>query len=396
MMNEQELRERFGAVDVPASRIDTGGLVGAGRKRVFRRRAVRAGCGAALAAGLLIAVPSLVTRTGGSTPSPAVGVPAAGAKQTVRCAVSKLPVPAGMKAVSADGVDPTGRYIIGNNTSYRANPGSDKAGMQNSQPVLWTDGQPQTLPLVAKSNAVSATAVNAGGVVVAVGGSKYFDSVIRYVGGVPVKLGLPTGHWSFRTASINTAGDVIATAYHGDSASGAGTVLLWKAGSTTATRLPLPAGAEAAGITDGGLIVGTRVTGPSTTDIDAYTWDQQGHGRKLRVPAGQHGAVNSSQGEWAAGNLWDSGVAVRWNLDSGAMTDLGIHGPANGVNGEGWLISDSTVQREDAKVELATVDGVKGEPVALSDTGTVVGSILVDDGQGQATSQAPLRWQCTD
>jgi hypothetical protein len=394
MMNEQELRERFGAVEVPASRIDTKELVDVGRKRVFRRRALRAGCGAALAAGLLIAVPSLVTRSDRPGPGPATPAAAAGSKQTVRCDVTRLAVPAGMTAVFADGVDPTGRYIIGNNTSPRDNPDSDKAGMQNSQPVLWTDGQPQALPLVGAGTAVSAKAVNAGGVVVAVGGLKYFDSVIRYVDGVPVKLGLPSGHWSFQTASINTAGDVIATAYHGDSASGTGTVLLWKAGATKATRLPLPAGAEAAGITDGGLIVGTRVTGPSTTDIDAYTWDQQGHGRKLRVPAGQHGAVNSSQGEWAAGNLWDSGVAVRWNLDSGAMTDLGIHGPADGVNGEGWLISDSTVQRDDVKVELATVDGVKGEPLALSDTGTVVGSILAEDSQGGATSQGPLKWQC--
>jgi hypothetical protein len=391
MMDEQDLRERFDAVPVPVSRLDARGLADAGRRRVRRRRAIGTACGAALAAGLLVAVPSLVFGGGGgSRPEPVAGHP-----QAVKCPVAVLPVPAGMTNVQPVAVDPTGRYIIGDNiTGYRNDGKSGKAGMPNSQAVLWTDGQPQALPLVAgKNEAVSAVAVNAGGVVVAIAGSKAFDTVVRYVGGTPVKLGTPAGKWTFQGGSVNTAGDILVTAYHGDSMVGA-TALLWKAGSTTATRLPLPAGADVTAITDAGTLVGTLTTGPTTADIAAYVWDQHGQGRKLKVPAGQHGAVNAARGDWAAGNLWDSGTAVRWNLTTGAYTDLGIHGPADSVNGDGWLISDSTVQRDDAKVELATVNGVKGEPRDMSDTGVVVGSILVADSQGGATSQGVLRWQC--
>jgi hypothetical protein len=396
MMNEQDLRDRLGEVAVPPSRLDTAGLVERGRRRVLRRRVLQAGGGVALAAALLIAVPSLVVRAGGPDGNSATVLPAGGKKQTVTCAVDALPVPVGMTAVEAVGVDPTGRYIIGNNVSYRDSaPSADaKVGMPNSQAVLWTDGQPQALPLVGSGTAVSATDVNAGGVVVAIAGEKKFDSVVRYVGGVATKLNAPSRGWTFRSARVNTAGDVLATAYRNDSPDSAVAVLVWKAGSTSATQLPLPAGAEAVGITDGGTIVGTLVTGSSTSDITAYTWDQQGHGRKLPVPAGQHGSVNGAQGDWAVGNLWDSGTAIRWNLVTGVGTDLGIHAPANGVNGEGWFLSDSTVQREDAKVQLATLNGVKGEPEAVSDTGTVVGSILVADSQGLATSAGPLKWQC--
>jgi hypothetical protein len=61
--------------------------------------------------------------------------------------------------------------------------------------------------------------------------------------------------------------------------------------------------------------------------------------------------------------------------------------PDNGINDKGWIVSAGTVLRNDANVELARVNGLKGEPMAISDTGLVVGHSF-DDSSGVIT------WQC--
>ena len=383
MMDEQALRDRLVAVDVPPTRLGAQTVVDAGRRRVFRRRAAQASCGAALATGLLLAMPFGVD---GGTPVPSNGL------ADLPCAVAKLPVLAGMTAVTADAVDPTGKYIVGNNIEK-------VAGTQSPEPILWTNGKPRALPTV--GGPIYASAVNAGGAVAAVAADAH--SVFRYVDGIPVKLSPPAGDWLFTPMpKINARGDVLATAHQKRKPAagekfgqvGKDVALLWRAGSDVATRLPLPAGARGLDITDDGTIVGDLAAGSDITDVTSYAWDQRGNGRKLKTPAGQSGTVYSAQGTWATGNLWPSGTAARWNLRTGEVTDLHIHAPATAVNARGWIIADGALQRDGVAVDLQPAGGGQSEPQDVSDAGVVVGSMLGFDKDGSTTSTGPLTWRC--
>jgi hypothetical protein len=288
--------------------------------------------------GLLAAVPALVPGLGRPT---AVDPADGGKKPTIRCAGTLLPVPAGLSAVDARTIDPSGRYIVGNDHSApeRSDPKTQKsADVQFTKPVLWTDGQARALPMPAK--AVLATAVNAGGVVAAVGGEDEWTSVLRYVGGVPSTMTPPPGKWIFDASpKINKAGDILINARRKGSAEGAArSVLLWKAGSATATRIPLPKGAEGLDLLDSGSILGDIISGPQIDQIVPYVWDEHGKGHQLSVPAGQSATVQAAQGDWVIGGLWPSGAVGRWNLSTGQVRVWDIHGPAHAVNGKGWVI----------------------------------------------------------
>ena len=390
-MDDQELLERFAAVEVPATRLTPETLVGAGRRSVRRRRrrAVRVGCGAALAVGVLVAVPAVVSGTRGAPP--------AAGEQTVSCPVSRLPVPAAMRDVSPAAVDPTGRFIVGNNVvgDEPTDPRTGKVdGVAYTRPVLWVDRQPTEL--AASVKAVRATGVNSSGTVVAIAGEKHFDSVLRYRGGVPQELTMPPGDWDFSPQpAINAGGDVIATVQRRGGKMKDNVTLLWKAGSTTAVELPLPAGTRAWGLTDDGRIVG-EVWSADSLHITAHVFDERGKDTRLATPGGQDAAVISVGGDWVSGNLWPSGTVVRWNIRTGEMTDLDLHTPGMAINGRGWVIADGKVQRDDAVVELAPAsEGSAGDPLDLADNGTVVGAMLgYRDGSAGLVSSGPVVWQC--
>jgi hypothetical protein len=373
-----ELRERFEAVDVPPTRLTTTGLLDAGRRRVVRRRTLGAGCGVAVVAALAFAAQSVVA----GPPAPS-----AAAQRLVSCAATRLAVPAGLTEVQAEAVDPRGRYILGNAVTRR---GATLAKGEDLdlRPVLWTDGQPQALPLIGAS--VRASAVNARGMVVAVGGKSdsrgRWSSVIRYVGGVPEQLTAPTGDWVFAALpKIGADGAVLAVAYPRSKPHDPA-VLIWKAGSATATRLPLPAGLETLDVTDAGTVVADVADGPGHS---VHVWDRQGTSRPLTTPAGAGGYNFAARGEWVTANLTSSGTVARWNLRTGALTDTGVSAPANGVNALGWVIAGDSVQRDDATVDLAAPEGLTGTPVDVSDTGIVVGSVY-DYGTSGATPAPSL------
>ncbi|WP_306211727.1 hypothetical protein [Actinoplanes sp. RD1] len=377
-MIEDELRERFGTVATPPSRLRVDELVAGGRRTARRRRALQAAGGAALAVGVLVAVPSFVW--GGTRAAPVAGTGA-----VVRCEAAKLPVPAGLTQVELQAVDPGGRYVIGNDV--RVSTGTTDAGKPDrigtSQPVLWTDGSPTALPKGGKKS-VYAAGVNASGTVIAMGGDDTaWDTVLRYTAGVPTELRLPAGDWSVRMfPSINAAGDVVATVGPVGSVVVGGTVLLWKAGSTEPTRLPLPAGAQSRRLGDDGRIFGFMSDGASS-----WAWDQRGTGTRLDAPAGQTATLSTARGDYATGTLSPSGEVGRWNVRTGEFRRIPINAPVDSVNGQGWLIIDSAVYRTDADVELAAVDGVAGSARDLSDTGAVVGT---------AGTNVPVRWTCAD
>lgn len=165
---EQQLRERLDTVDVPPVRLTVEGLIGSGRRRVRRRRA-------ALATGVLatVAVPLALSGPRRDDPPAAAG--------PVGCPVRELPVPPGLTGVSADAIDPSGRYVLGS-------VGAPVDGVVGLRPVLWTDGRPQALPIIGK--AARASAVNANGVVVALAAvdqTKNWDAIVRYTGGRPAR-----------------------------------------------------------------------------------------------------------------------------------------------------------------------------------------------------------------
>lgn len=402
MNEEEQLRDGLETVDVPPSRIEVDMLVRAGRRRAVRRHSVQAAGGTALAIAALLAVPSILTgmrthpavqaRAGQAPVYTSASTPTTTAPDAVGpCRMTILPVLGGMKDVEAVGIDPTGKYIIGVNTVG-----------QNFQSLLWTDGQPQALPM--RGTSVQATAVNASGVVVGLvdeaSGSGNEEYAFRYENGAYTRLQTPPGNWRvFPTPVINAAGDVVINAEPSDEA-GTGIskddiVLLWKAGSTTAIKLPLPAGANAFAIADDGTIVGTMYK--DGKGVAAYAWDQQGNGRKLKVPADQTGAAYAARGKWATGGLWPSGshdaTAVLWNLQTGDVTRLGAPKPGTGVNAAGWVIDNGSVLRDGTTVELALPSGQTSYAQGVSDSGTVAGYALLANGRDK-TNMGPRLWHC--
>ncbi|MGC3862985.1 hypothetical protein ACPSM1_22665 [Micromonospora chersina] len=389
MNDEQELRDRLRAIQVPASRIEIDGLVRAGRRRAFRRRSVAGAGGVAVATALLLTAPSVLT-TAGARPdaapvgaSPAATGPTGGgttaAASPASCQPSELPLPPGMRNVTAAGVDPTGRYVVGN----------DVVG-QDFRPVLWTDGKPQALPVPGRS--VEVTAVNAAGVAVGLVQDGRQEYVFRYQSGASTRLRTPPGNWHvYPRPAINAAGDVVINAEPtGNSGGEDSVVLLWRAGATQAVRLPLPDGANAFDITDDGTIVGALYRDGVASA--AYAWDQQGKGRKLAAPAGETAAGYAAQGDWATGGLWPSRSAALWNLRTGALTRLTTDGPGDAVNASGWVVAAGVLLRDGAAVELRVPGGRTGLAVAVSDTGLVVG--LARPGDDGAENAGPRVWRC--
>jgi len=328
-------------------------------------------------------------------PASAATRPPASAGAAVTCKMSQLPLPAGMKDAKADAVDPTGRYIVGNNVVG-----------QDFQPILWTDARAQALPMVGKS--VQATAVNASGVVVGLVADAQQEYVFRFENGAYTKLHTPPGRWTvYPQPAVNAAGDVVINVEPFGNSGGKGSfAVLWKAGSATPIKLPLPAGANAHDITDDGTIVGTIYKDGEATA--AYAWDQQGHGRKLQVPAGQTAAAYAARGKWATGGLWPSMAPALWNLETGALTRLGLQGsaapgrgagksaalgPGEAVNAAGWVVTDRVVLRDGADVKLAVPSGQDARPAGVSDGGLVVGQALTN-GRAEDLNLGPRVWSC--
>ena len=390
--DEQELIARLVEVDAPPSRLGVDDVVRAGRKRAFRRRAT-AGTGSVALAVALLAIP-VALKGVGAHPQPQAGTPVAGSPSAAasaspsataapaQCQMSALTVPAGQRNVTATGVDPTGRHVIGHGTSG-----------QNFIPILWTDGQPKVVPVHGRSAELGA--VNSQGVAVGIvtDATLKQEDVFRYANGTVTRLKMPAGHWHpYPAPSINAAGDVIVNVEPSGNSGGEGSiVLLWKAGSVTPVKLPLPKAANAFSITDDGMIVGgTYVDGLGK---DAYVWDQKGNGRKLATPAGQTAAAYAGRGDWATGGYWPEQSIVLWNLRTGVVTTVPEVGPGLRVNGSGWVTAWGKLFREGAQVALPTAQGHRADAQDVSDNGLVVGGEQAMVGK-EEVSLGPRVWQC--
>ncbi|GAB2597096.1 hypothetical protein Aab01nite_72580 [Paractinoplanes abujensis] len=379
--DEQQLREQLEAITAPPSRLEAEALLEAGRRRSFRRRTWQAAGGVALATtGVVVAVP-LVMRDAAPPPPTAAVVAGTPSARTVACTSKALRLPPGAKEATADGVDPSGRYIIGH----------DSAG-QDFRPILWTDGVPKRLPQKEKS--VQLTTVNARGVVAGLATEGNSDYVFRYDNGRFTRLKPPSGRWHvYPWPMMNAAGDIVINAEPEGNIEGKDSIALyWKAGTTTAVKLPLPTEANVYDITDDGTIVGgTFVDGEGR---EAYAWDLTGKGRKLTAPDDSRAIAYAAEGNWATGGLWrgnSDGKAVLWDLRTGELTKLDGPGPGDAVNKDGWVVSTGTAFRNGEPLELPVPKGRDVFPRGVSNTGLIVGHTSAQDDNGLSE---PRTWQC--
>ncbi|WP_127542587.1 hypothetical protein [Actinoplanes sp. OR16] len=399
MSDERRLRDGLEAIAVPASGVRVEALLPAARKQKFRRNAARATAGAAVAVGVLVAVPVVLLRPTAATPAPVLPAqrPSSSPSPSVTaCRMVKLPLPEGLGDAGPEAVDPTGTYIVGNGTEG-----------QDFRPVLWTRGKASALPVNADS--VQATAVNSSGVVVGLATRNNRDTVFRFAGGAYTELKLPAGEWHpYPEPAINAAGDVVINAEPQGNSGGEGVIaLLWPAGSTDAVRLPLPEGAHVVDILDDGRMAGGIYK--DGTAREPWVWDRQGKGQKLTVPAGRNATAYSISGDWVTGGVWEPGNAALWNLRTGKLTQTtGDQNPGQAVNASGWVIDGNGRLIRDGKASRLPAGG--GRKVAyvsdVSDTGLVVGHVTEEqteaeeqdilDGGGQLERQPqfPATWQC--
>ncbi|GAA2594870.1 hypothetical protein GCM10010435_87360 [Winogradskya consettensis] len=381
-MTENQLHERLEAVPVPPSRVDVAGLLRAGRRRTRRRRALQAAGSIALVTGVLVGVPLLTPKPAPkAAPVAVVPSPAPSPVTTGKasCVMTKLAVPKGIKDVIAEAVDPTGKYIAGNGTI-----GQDFRG------VLWTGGRAEALPV--DGDSVQASAVNEHGVVVGLLTENNRDSVFRYENHKLTKLRTPSGSWTiYPEPAINATGDIVINLEPlGNSGGKDSFAVIWKDGATTADRLPLPEGANVHAILDDGTLIGSIYRDGSA--VAGYAWDKQGKGTKLKVPDGQSAAAYAGRGEWVTGGLWPAQEVALWNLRTGELTRPGKEGPADTVNGEGWVVAGGSVWHGEDEVRLAAPAGQGGNAMAVSDSSLVVGSAVSLTGDKEPVG--PRSWQC--
>ncbi len=410
--DEGSLRTFLADLPLPPAHLDLPQLIEHGQRRVRRRRVGQLGLTLLVAAAVAgtAAAPQLLRHSasanlpGGTAaaspttapvsaqPSPSAGAstdPLAGPVLRT-CPASKLPIPAGLSDVEVTVVDPTGRYI-----------GADAWKGQNSVPVLWTDGVPQVLPVHRTS--VEVDSINASGVVVGLAsGADNEDDVYRYQNGRVTFLKPPPGQWHlYPVPKINAAGDIVINAEPRHQAGGANSfAFYWPAGSDTAVKLPLPAGANVSDVNDEKLVAGgIYIDGAGTGG--GYAWDLAGHGTQLAAPAGTSVLGYAIAGDWVAGGVWplaknnrvnDGGI---WNLRTGQVVRLPNH-VLTFVNANGWVPVTDKVWTPDGVLRLAVPDpGQTVTAVAASTTGLVVGGQrkLTADGQTEIPN-TPVTWHC--
>ncbi|MGK5673365.1 hypothetical protein ACSNOB_11065 [Micromonospora sp. URMC 106] len=384
-LDDQRMATLMQAAPVPEPRVDVGRAVRDGRRRRQRRRlggitavSVLAGLGVVGAVQLGGAASRPAPATPALAASPAATVSAAPVSP-VTCEASWLPQPIDGPVAVANGVDPTGRYIVG----------EIGTGQEDGRVVLWTDGRARVLPAGARH----AAAVNAGGVVVGTNGDGtgwvYRDGELRF-------LATPPGYQAVLVHAVNGRGDIVGTARGaGDSHH----AVLWSADRPQEHRLVGQSGSAATGITEDGTVVGAMGQLP-------YRWTPQGIGAALAVPDGYpRASVDSAHGEWAIGMVpgaQQNGAVqmlpVRWNLTTGAVGLLPFPG-VTAIAGNGDLLvggseplvvaPDGTSRRLPGRPDVRATEAGTYTVNGISDDGlTVVGAVYENQ------VYRPLVWHC--
>jgi hypothetical protein len=208
------------------------------------------------------------------------------------------------------------------------------------------------------------------------------------------------GRWHPYSIYINDEGAIIANAEPENESGGVGSVtVLFKPGTATGVKLPIPSGSEVFGISDSGLIVGTLDLSASPSEQRGAVWDLNGALlRKLSFRS--YVDRLSPTGDLAAGSRFDDSTHTRvssfmWNLRTGDVTDLGnrVTQPL-AVNAQGWILDEAVgVVKGDSVVGLPPLQPGDGSRVswgAMADNGAVVGQSV----QASGVRSTPLEWRC--
>jgi hypothetical protein len=397
----------------PAPRVRVEDVLTAGRAKV---RARRAGTVAAAAAAVLAIVAAVVivwsgegtrrTMPVGPLPTTAPGrTPSSPSPAARKCTAAQLaPAGATRPEVFIQGMDPSGRYIVG-----------ELGAQQGRGVVLWTDGVPRIL---STNEADEPTAVNSSGVVVGRRTNNKIAVPIKSVNGAFVTLPMPKGAVAATATAINTRGDIVGYAvFEPVSASGsvpalstgAAKAVMWPAGAPQTPRL-LPGGmrmSQAFAVDDDGTVAGGIDDGEQP-----YMWHPDGRGEALAQPADRPGGwIMGIRGDWAFGvvdYLKDSVLVPtvgrrmargllaygRWNLATGQVESLERFTPS-GLADDGTLvgyqsaIDGPVVWRDGTGRQLP---GLPGKPVGgVADRISADGRIVV----GRLfEGQTPVIWHC--
>jgi hypothetical protein len=312
----EDTLHRYAQQEVPPSRLQATDVLVQARRRTRRRNRLAVSVAGAATVLATFGAAELV-RTVATAP-----VTAAGSD----CAVDQLDLPAGTAGGAvANGIDPSGRYVIGL-TGARDAP----------RAVLWTGGTVTVLP-----GAFTPQAVNAAGLIAGfTGPNRHGDEKqqhpVVYDGTRLVPLPLPDGGVGGAAYAVNTHGDVLGTAVR---ANGSPIAVRWRTAGTVAVATTV-AGATGLGLNDDGVAVGFDLPGPH-----ALRWAADGATTALPVPHGADSATAvAAAGDWAAGDasLPPTGskedlttrAAVRWNLRTGAVELIsGISGSRVSASG---------------------------------------------------------------
>ncbi|WP_433087911.1 hypothetical protein ACQP1P_18470 [Dactylosporangium sp. CA-052675] len=298
-MIEDTLR-RYARQDPPPSPLRAADVLVEARRRTRRRGA---GAGVAATAATALAAFGLVAAVRAMGPAP-VGPAGPG------CVVDVLDLPSGTAGgVTAVGIDPSGRYVIGL-TGQRDAP----------RAVLWIDDAAAVLP-----EPFTPQAVNPSGLVVGFTGPDRhgFEAQQRpvaYDGTRLLQLPLPGGASGGAAYAVNTHGDVLGTVARAD---GTWLAVRWRTTGGTAIVTTV-ASASGLGLTDDGIAVGFDQGARR-----ALRWTADGATTALPLPRGAESATaTAAAGEWAAGDVTapvsdskgdDTHTAARWNLRTGAV-----------------------------------------------------------------------------
>src|SRR5215467_2074746 len=312
MIDEEDVRGLVATADIPPPPVGVAEVVEAGQRIAARWRTTGTAGAACLAVILVAATVSvLATRSGGRTPVDHPGVAAplvtatplvtgagnrpsaatSAAPPTRTCAATALKVPGRYTDVSADVIDPAGRYIAGHATV-----GEDFV------PILWTDGVPRLLPIHAQS--VQVSSVNAQGVAVGVMYTNHYrdQEIFRYQTGVVTILSSPVAKtWNlYPVPYINAAGVIMVNAEPPHESGGTHSIVVeWAPGETTGRILSMPVIDDVLAIGDNVLAGGSYPDGPAG---DAIVWDLNGgNPRTLRAPDGSTAVVYGVGGHCARG-----------------------------------------------------------------------------------------------
>ncbi|WP_027344613.1 NHL repeat-containing protein [Hamadaea tsunoensis] len=292
-MIEEQLQEYAGRTS-PPSGLTAERVLSTARTRARRSRLAGGATAVLLVAALAGGVAVAWSRT---------GTPAEFA--TAACAVDRLPLPQQLAdTVKITGMDPTGRYVLATGGSPAAPVG-----------VMWTDGKPAVLAFTPRS-------VNSAGLVVGfTGPDTHADDAarrpVRLLGGRLAELPLPTGASGGLAWAVDTAGDVLGSAYFERTGYRA---VLWRSGAAAPVVLDGD-GLYGEVLTDDGTALGFAADGGRSV-----RWSPGHAPVPLPLPVGVATAtVWSAAGDWATGHGDDenlkgdngSGPAVRWNLRTG-------------------------------------------------------------------------------